>query len=91
MGADTLCGVRPQFTGGPGAAGPPSEVQCKGDAMYTQRVWVLFSLLLCFLQLLTRMHGLLAAATTPPWALLPCRVKGQLLGNSQNAVSALFF
>ena len=47
-GADTPAGFRPWFTGGPGAVGPPSEVQCKRDTTYTQRVWVLFSLALFF-------------------------------------------
>lgn len=92
--------------GGPGAAGPPSKVQCKRDIMYMQRLFgffvsfcfffVLFSFFgFCFSFAVIKpvcMEFLICHTYTHRWALLPCRVKGRLCyATLRMLCSALFF
>lgn len=57
LGGDSVCRVLPWFTGGPGAAGPPSEVQCRRDTMYMQRSFANFFFAFVFLLQLLNLYA----------------------------------
>lgn len=80
VGATSSAGFCLGLLGGPGAAGPPSKVQCKRDIMYMQRLFgflcfFAFVFLLQLLNLYAWMEFLTCHTYIHRWALLPCRVR----------------
>lgn len=87
-------GFCPWFTEGAGLLlVPPSDVQCKRDIMYMQRLFGVFPLAF-FLSFSyeTCMHGFHISIARPAMGIMTVSPKGSvLLRNTKNAVSALFF